>query len=139
MAKFNFTSALWYGINKEEKHPTKEVSYMSLGDKIRNRRNQLGMTQDDLAMALKVKRQTIHKYESGITTNLPLGRVQELADALDVSPAYLMGWNEKKPADSEWNSELEKENFRLFKALNPDQQREVLNYQRFLIDKSKNS
>lgn len=111
---------------------------MSIGDRIKSRRLQLNMTQGELASKVNIKRQTIQKYEQGIITNLPLDRVQALADALEVSPAYLMGWDEKKPANSEWNSELEKENYELFKSLSAELQRAALDYVRYLIDKSNN-
>ena len=68
---------------------------MELGDKIKKLRLERGMTQEELAAKLKTTKQTIGKYETGIVTNLPLNRIKELADALDASPAYLIGWEAK--------------------------------------------
>ena len=65
---------------------------MSIGKRIKYRRKQLGLTQDELADRLKTTKQTIYKYEKEIVTNLPSDRIEQLANALDCSPGYLMGW-----------------------------------------------
>lgn len=52
------------------------------------------MTQTDLALECNTTKQTIHKYESSIVTNIPLDRVEMLADALHTSPDYLTGWTD---------------------------------------------
>ena len=79
---------------------------MNLSEKIRYLRIQKGMTQAELAEKLNTTKQTIGKYENQVVTNLPLNRIQELADALDTTPAYLMGWGEEKPADASSADEL---------------------------------
>ena len=68
---------------------------MSIGSRIKDRRKQLNLTQDELADRLKTTKQTIYKYEKGIVTNLPSDRIEQLANALETTPAYLMGWEEK--------------------------------------------
>ena len=50
------------------------------------------MTLEELAEAVGTSRQTIHRYENGIITNIPPEKVVSLAEALDTTPAYLMGW-----------------------------------------------
>ena len=74
---------------------------MNLSEKIRYLRIQKGMTQAELAAKLNTTKQTIGKYENQVVTNLPLNRIQELADALETTPAYLMGWGEDNNAGSE--------------------------------------
>jgi len=69
---------------------------MSLADRIINARERKGLTQADLAEKLNTSRQTIWKYEHGEITNLPLSRIEELSNALSVSPGYLMGWEDEK-------------------------------------------
>lgn len=51
------------------------------------------MSQTDLAKKLNTTKQTIGKYENGIVTNLPLYRIQEIANVFNVSPGYLTGWD----------------------------------------------
>ena len=70
---------------------------MTLADKLKNRRKELRLTQGDVAKKVGVAIQTIYKYENGIVTNIPLDRLELIAKALQISPAYLMGW----PEDSE--------------------------------------
>lgn len=64
-----------------------------IGSRIKNRRLELGMTQDELAKLMGYKtRSTINKIELDIN-DMPLSRVEAFAKALDVSPSYLMGWD----------------------------------------------
>lgn len=51
------------------------------------------MTQEELGKACNTTKQTIFKYENGVVTNIPLDRLERMADILNVTPAYLMGWN----------------------------------------------
>ncbi|MBQ2968712.1 MAG: helix-turn-helix domain-containing protein [Clostridia bacterium] len=68
---------------------------MTLGDKIRHLRENRNMTQTDVAKRVGIATQTIFKYEKGMVTNIPLENIEKLADIFEVSPSYLMGWEEK--------------------------------------------
>lgn len=63
---------------------------MTLGEKIRKRRIELNMTMDDLGNAIGVQRSAINKYEKGMITDLKRSTIQALANALQVSPLYLL-------------------------------------------------
>lgn len=65
---------------------------MSIGQRIKETRIQQGLSIDDLACRLGKNRTTIYRYENGDIENLPLGILDSLADALNTTPAYLMGW-----------------------------------------------
>jgi len=65
---------------------------MTKGDRIRELRESKGLTQEELAKLLNTKRQTISKYEKGIVTNIPSDRLEEIAEILDSSPEYILGW-----------------------------------------------
>lgn len=68
---------------------------MSLYTRIKKRREALGLSQDDLALRLNYKsRSTIAKIESG-ANDIPQSKIKAFADALDTTPAYLMGWEEQ--------------------------------------------
>lgn len=99
---------------------------MNLSEKIRYLRIQKGMTQAELAEKLNTTKQTIGKYENQVVTNLPLNRIQELADALDTTPAYLMGWGEEKPADASSADEMDLAILSLVKQLPAEQKRFLL-------------
>lgn len=68
---------------------------MNLYERIRNRRNELNMSQDKLATKLGYKsRSTIAKIEAGIN-DIPQSKIKDFADALDTTPSYLMGWDDE--------------------------------------------
>lgn len=65
---------------------------MTLYDRIRKRREKLGMSQEELAYILGYKsRSTINKIETGIN-DITQSKIIAFANALKVSPAYLMGF-----------------------------------------------
>ena len=65
---------------------------MDIGDRIKQRRLEVRLTQEELARAVHSTKQTIYKYENKIVTNIPFDKLVAIADALHVHPAYLMGW-----------------------------------------------
>lgn len=68
---------------------------MNVGERIRIRREALGMTQEDLALKMGLKgKSSISRIESAgdiISTK----NVAKYAKALGTTPAYLMGWADK--------------------------------------------
>ena len=73
---------------------------MKIGDRIKQRRKFLGLSVDELAEKLGKNRATIYRYESSDIEKLPTTVLEPLADALKTTPAYLMGWEDDKPADT---------------------------------------
>ena len=65
---------------------------MTKGERIKALRESIGMTQEDLAKRLHTTKQTIHKYEKNIVTNIPSDRIEELAKVLKSTPEYILGW-----------------------------------------------
>lgn len=68
---------------------------MSVGKRIKERRNELHMSVDEMAVKLNKNRATIYRYEKGDIENLPIDILEPLAKALDTTPQYLMGWDKK--------------------------------------------
>lgn len=65
---------------------------MTIGERIKARRIELNLTQDELAKKAGYKsRSSINKLESSRT--LPSTKIEKMAEALDTTPAYLMGWD----------------------------------------------
>jgi transcriptional regulator with XRE-family HTH domain len=61
--------------------------------RIKQLREEKGYSQEELAAKLGYKnRSSIHKIESGVN-DIPQSKIQAIADALDTTPAYLMGWD----------------------------------------------
>lgn len=67
---------------------------MNVGDRIKLRRKEIGMSQTDLANEVGSTKQNIYKYENGIITNIPSDKVEAISAALCTTPAYLMGWDD---------------------------------------------
>lgn len=67
---------------------------MTVGDRIRRIRESAGIAQTDLANMVKVSKQTLNKYEKNTITNIPSDKIEEIAKVLNITPAYLMGWDE---------------------------------------------
>lgn len=68
---------------------------MSVVKRIKERRNELQMSVDELATKLNKNRATIYRYEKGDIENLPIDILEPLAKALNTTPQYLMGWDKK--------------------------------------------
>ena len=67
---------------------------MTIGNRIRSRRIELGMTQDELASKLGYRsKSSINKIELGVQ-DLPQKKIVDFAKALYTTPASLMGWQE---------------------------------------------
>ena len=73
---------------------------MNIGERIKQRRLERGMTLEDVAKIVKVTRATIQKYENSVISTIPYEKIILLSEALMVSPAWLMGWSEpEKPPE----------------------------------------
>lgn len=68
---------------------------MSLSEVLKKRRSELGYTLLEIADKMGVSEATVQRWESGNIKSLRQGRISQLADILIVSPAALMGWEEK--------------------------------------------
>lgn len=67
-----------------------------IGARIRSKREQIGLTQEELAKALGYKnKSTIAKIENG-TNDIVQSKVVEFANVLHTTVAYLMGWEDDK-------------------------------------------
>ena len=68
---------------------------MNVGKRIKNRRKELGMSAEKLAELINKNRATIYRYEKNEIENMPYDVIEPLAKVLNVSPAYLMGWEDQ--------------------------------------------
>ncbi len=67
---------------------------MDIAERIKKRRNELGITVDEIAEVLGVNRATVYRYESKEIEKMPLTVLEPLAEVLKVTPYYLMGWTD---------------------------------------------
>lgn len=69
----------------------------TIGSRIRYRREELGLSQEELGKKLGYKsRSSINKIELD-QRNLTQSKIKAIADALETTPAYIMGWDEQTP------------------------------------------
>lgn len=73
-----------------------------LKELIKTRRLEIGKTLEQVGKEMGVAKATVQRWESGEIKDMRQGKLVALAKALDVSPAYLMGWeSENKKPDLE--------------------------------------
>lgn len=113
---------------------------MKVGELIRNRRIELGISQEELAKRAGYScRTAISKIEMG-ERDVPRAKIIALAGALHVSPSYLMGWE-----DIDGNEIIEPQESlsdKLYKAvgtdkLTDDEIEQIINYSKFIISQRK--
>lgn len=69
----------------------------NIGQRIKQRREELGLTQLELAQLLGYKsKSSINKIELGVQ-NLKQSKIKAIADALHTTPSYIMGWEDSIP------------------------------------------
>ena len=73
---------------------------MSIGNRIKKRRKEMKMSADKLAEKIGKNRATVYRYEKDEIENMPYDVLEPIAEALNVSPAYLMGWEEKEKTET---------------------------------------
>lgn len=67
---------------------------MTIGQRMKQRRKELKMSADELGSRLGKDRSTIYRYEKGDIENLPLDILEPIAEVLQTTPQYLMGWEQ---------------------------------------------
>lgn len=67
---------------------------MTIGDRIRNRRIELGLSIEQVALELNISRATAYRYEGNYIEKLPVSTLEPLARVLKTTPEYLMGWSD---------------------------------------------
>jgi transcriptional regulator with XRE-family HTH domain len=111
---------------------------MSIGKRIKTIRERLNLTLDEVARRCNTTKQTIYKYENDIVTNIPYDKIVLLSKALDVSPSYLFGWDDKESTPDEVQlTEGEKAMLELFRQVPEGQQQLVLQMIRAALNTSK--
>lgn len=96
-----------------------------LGKRIFDLRKSKGLTLEQVGLAVGVGRSTVRKWENGIIANMRRDKIKKLADALETTPAYIMGWTDD-PNDTDSNDAVTLETLGLCippakKAHTPDQ------------------
>ena len=91
---------------------------MTLGEKIRFLRTRQNLSQEDLAKMLNTTKQAIYKYENSVVTHIPIDKIEFLSNIFEVSPSWLMGWENETPTPE--LTEGERAWLELYRALSPE-------------------
>lgn len=89
---------------------------MAMANCIKEKRLLKGLTQEQLADKLGLQKSAIAKYENGRVENIKRSTISKMADVLECSPAYLMGWESEKQILSGADAEIIKKYHRLSNA-----------------------
>lgn len=98
-----------------------ELFRWKFGERIKLQRAVLGMSQTELAKKLGYsEKSAISKIENG-QTEPPVSKVQQFADVLQTSVAYLMGWGEVNTLEED-----EQELLSIFRQFQPETRQTVI-------------
>lgn len=83
-------------------------NYTDIISRIRQRREELGLSYQDLASLTGMSKSTLQRYETGEIRNLPVSKIPILASALHMSIPELTGWRDASSrstdlTDAEWS------------------------------------
>lgn len=101
---------------------------MTIGEKIKDARLKKRFTQEELASRVGVQKSAIAKWETGRVENIKRSSLQKLAEALEISPAELIGSGQEAPAISP----VMKEITGILATMNDEQLAKVASYIRFI-------
>ena len=67
---------------------------MEIKDILKNKRETLGLTCEDVGKRVGVSPSTISRWERGDIANMKRDKIAKLAEVLKISPSVIMGWDE---------------------------------------------
>lgn len=106
---------------------------MCFSKRMKQSREKQGMTLAELGKKIGKTEATVQRYESGNIKNLKNDTIENIAKALNVNPAYLMGWIDK-------NEQQEKPNHlaaHLDGDLTDEEWQDILDYAEYIRSKRK--
>lgn len=112
---------------------------MNVGDLIRKTRTEKGLTQEELAEKVGVKKSAVAKWENGRVSEIKRSNLKNLSDALGLNPNELLGDIERDPvgvanelADIYLDTGL-RQMIAEYKKLSSDKQAQVREYVSLLL------
>jgi transcriptional regulator with XRE-family HTH domain len=98
--------------------------------RIKQKREEMGFSVDKLAKKIGKSRATLYRYENGFIEKMPSNVLSDIANALGVTPAYLLGWEDEF---TQQKQELAK----IIDELNEEELAELSNFVDYIISKRK--
>ena len=124
---------------------------MTVGNRIKQRRIELGLTQTELAERMGYSGKTSVCMAEKCDDNITTTKVQRYADALGVTPGYLMGWEDingvpipRERADiqpdiTDYRADFVRDAIRIYtdiRSLPPERRKALEEYLRYLLSQS---
>ena len=104
-------------------------------NRIQSRRLELKLSYQDLASKTNMSKSTLQRYETGSIKNMPVDKLGIISNALDVSPLWLLGFDENENNNKLSNEEQQHiENLRKLNDIGKDK---VITYTKDLIEMPK--
>lgn len=104
---------------------------MDIGLKLKQRRQEMNVSVDELAQKLNVSRTTIYRYEKGEISKMPTETLEKIARILNTTPAYFMGWSDKPEVKSNILS--------IYNQLEQPRQEKVIDFAQEQLDEQNNN
>lgn len=104
-------------------------------NRIQSRRLELKLSYQDLASKTNMSKSTLQRYETGSIKNMPVDKLGIIATALDVSPLWLLGFDENENNNKLSNEE--QNHIEDLRKLNNLGKNKVINYTKDLIEMPK--
>ena len=108
---------------------------MTIGDRIKQRRLEIDMSQEELAKKVGYKDRSTVSYIEKNGDSLTMQKVKEIAEALRTTPSWLMGWDEEDDNRTALLQDIYDKNRILFDAADdatPEQIKQAAEYLEFL-------
>ena len=112
---------------------------MNVGFLIKKTRTEKGMTQEELAEKVGVKKSAVAKWENGRVSEIKRSNIKNLADALGLNPNQLLGdtepspFVEEKPVNDDGLTESQRELIAFARTLSEDQAGKVLQLMKSIV------
>jgi transcriptional regulator with XRE-family HTH domain len=107
---------------------------MEVKDLIRQKREELGLTYEQLGNIIGVGKSTVRKWELGMIENIKRDNIIALAKALNISPATIMGWDVET---TDMLKKDEKELLSNYNKLNTKGKDKLIDYSNDLVENPK--
>lgn len=105
----------------------------TMGERIKELREKNGYTQEYMASLIGVQKSAFAKYENDRVENIKRSSIRIIADALHVTPSYLMFGDEEDDPAKAINAHKRDQYVDLLLKLNDENQQKLLEYARLLL------
>lgn len=109
-----------------------KIKMQDIMNRMKAKREELDMSYQTLSEKVGISKSTLQRYETGYIKNMPVDKLEIISKALNVSPAYLMGWEESPAASDPLTSDQQQLND-IYTQLNSFNKKKSLTYSKNLL------